>query len=412
MNRQIQVFEYQSISIDNQFFTNRHYEKLARFNEKHGNKYFTLGYKKIVFGNYVGVIQVDNLTIEILPKADVLSGDEYKWRNALLSILKSCGYLKVETLSHSKLRIKNFTLLELFLEYFLNEVEKVIHTNFIKDYRFVEGNLPKLKGRILFEKQLKHNLFHKEVFYTSHQIYDHNTFLNIAIKKALITLLNLPINKYLINRSKELLLYFEDSCIEHYNIRGFEKLKFNRHNQHYREAIQYAKLILFKNSPALSSGTNDVLAILFDMNLLFEKFIYSQIKKQEPSFKDIQLSISGQSSRVFWENKTIRPDIVLEYGISNKKRIILDTKWKVLQSPNPSDSDLKQMFTYNIHFNSEKSILIYPYTSLSSTRPINFRPSIGLDKKHYCQLFFLDLFDLEGNIKKDFANTFLEEILN
>jgi 5-methylcytosine-specific restriction enzyme subunit McrC len=412
MNKIIQVYEYKSLIIDNSNFTIKHFNKLVRFNERHGNKYFTVGYQKIIFGNYVGVLNVDGLTIEILPKADYLNANEEKWRNALISMLMSCKLLKVESLSNSNLRLKKLSLLEIFLEHFLNQVDLILHKNLVKSYHFEEGNLNKLKGRILFDKHIRYNKLHRERFYTSHQFYDQNNLLNSILKTALSTLTNMSISNDLISRAKRMLLYFDNVTNNIHEEYDFNNLKFNKHNQHYQEAIQYAQFILLKRSPSLKSGKENVLAILFDMNLLFEKFILLQIKKQEAHFENIKLKITGQKSKTFWNNKTIKPDIIFEYYINENNRVIIDTKWKVMESIKPSDSDLKQMYTYNMHYGANRSILIYPYTNLHSTTPINYHPSEDITKEHSCQIYFMDIFDDEGAVRKNFARNFIRDIIN
>ena len=70
----IQVFEYNSLQYGTEYngvlFKESHFNALVKFNELHQNRYFSIGYKKITFKNYVGVLQVDGLVIEVLPKID------------------------------------------------------------------------------------------------------------------------------------------------------------------------------------------------------------------------------------------------------------------------------------------------------------------------------------------------------
>ena len=69
----ITIFEHQKLKVGEQYngvtFTNKHLEALERF-YGNGALYFNLIHRGVQFNNYVGVIQVKNLTIEILPKAD------------------------------------------------------------------------------------------------------------------------------------------------------------------------------------------------------------------------------------------------------------------------------------------------------------------------------------------------------
>ena len=95
-----------------------------------------------------------------------------------------------------------------------------------------------------------------------------------------------------------------------------------------------------------------MLTLLFDMNKLWEEYIYRILQKHKPE----NYSVSPQNSTKFWEHKTIRPDIVIKDD--KGEQFVIDTKWKIVDSNNPSDDDLKQMFTYNLYWKAEKSMLL------------------------------------------------------
>ena len=81
------------------------------------------------------------------------------------------------------------------------------------------------------------------------------------------------------------------------------------------------------------------------MNTLFEKYVFAELKRAESKFPELNLKISAQLSRRFWGTKKLRPDIWAEFTSDGKeKRMIMDTKWKSLISPKPSDDDLRQIY--------------------------------------------------------------------
>ena len=60
----IQVFEYQTLKVgDDPKFTAKHFNALEKYGYKTKEKYYNVGNNRIKFNNYVGVIQVDNITI-------------------------------------------------------------------------------------------------------------------------------------------------------------------------------------------------------------------------------------------------------------------------------------------------------------------------------------------------------------
>lgn len=161
----------------------------------------------------------------------------------------------------------------------------------------------------------------------------------------------------------------------------FDCLVYDRKTEHYRTALEIARLLLLNYHPDIQSH---VLALLFDMNMLWEKYIYVQLKKVE----DEGFKVRQQVSKLFWQHKHIRPDILLTIGA---EQIVLDTKWKALRYAVPSDDDLQQMFVYNHHFEAGRSILLYP--QVFGVEGIVGRYHERRVKEHGCQLLFLDIFN-------------------
>ena len=75
----------------------------------------------------------------------------------------------------------------------------------------------------------------------------------------------------------------------------------------------------------------------------------------------------------------------------------------------PSDADLKQMFVYNLHYDTDLSILLYPKTTLESAVKKPFRDEKF--KALNCQVAFTDLFNDEGRLEKDLGKRIYNELL-
>ena len=96
MARVIQVFEFEKLTLHLDWkgrqLLPRELERLLEFNDNNNNLYFTGIRDGIQFNNYVGVIQIGGLTIEILPKADKVKATEVwntcpKWVLTILANL-------------------------------------------------------------------------------------------------------------------------------------------------------------------------------------------------------------------------------------------------------------------------------------------------------------------------------------
>jgi len=71
----ISKYEHQSLKLGEQGFESKHLEALTKLNEFHDGNYFDIIHRGVKFKQYVGVIQIENLLIEIHPKADKHSDD-------------------------------------------------------------------------------------------------------------------------------------------------------------------------------------------------------------------------------------------------------------------------------------------------------------------------------------------------
>ena len=67
------------------------------------------------------------------------------------------------------------------------------------------------------------------------------------------------------------------------------------------------------------------------------------------------------------------------------------------------------MFVYNLHYNTDLSILLYPKTNLDSTEKKPFRNEKF--KNLNCQVAFTDLFNNEGRLEKNLGQRIYNELL-
>ena len=408
------VYEHGTLAVGEQGFTATQFDASVRYNERHGGDFFQVGHQRLYFKSYVGVLQVGTLAIEILPKTGKAStADRDKWQNALLQMLHQSGLIEVEAAPEADLQLRRSPLIDLYLENFVTEVERLSHAGLTKKYRLCEGNLNKVKGRILFSQHLRRNLFHQERMFTAHQIYDRDNIYNRILKRALDIIKYLAVRPSISSRAAALELAFENVSAVRVTAETFDRLKLDRNTQRYSRALQLARLIILNYAPDLSGGSNHVVAILFDMNKLFERFIYVELRRAESHYASRGLRISGQVSKRFWSTKTIRPDIVATiHNDTGAAQVILDTKWKVPKDGQPADDDLKQMYAYNVHFGGHRSVLVYPLAGVhqvACNQSYAQSASLPLGYQHDCFTFYVDLFDSKNNLRKDIGKQLIDQ---
>ena len=398
--RYLQVFEHETIytreNESGRYLSTTQFDQLCAYNETHGNKYFTVVRQGVKFAQYVGVIQIGRTTIEILPKTDK-GNDTTRWHNVLLRMLAECKKIKREFVEQAILKKRENSILDLYVEMYLDEVENIVRKGFIKQYQRDQRQSGALKGKLIFATHLQKNLVHKARFFSEHTIYTTDNLYNQIIKAGLGVVSRLNCQTFLKDRAAGLNLFFHTVSDNHrINNQTFQRLPTVRNAERYQEALPIARILLLNYSPGIKSGNENLLAILFNMNDLWEEYIYRQLIKNKPE----DTEILPQRRKKFWESKVIKPDIILK---RDNKTFALDTKWKVLDQTSPSDADLKQMFAYNIYWNSYQSILLYPKTPSSPAHTYG-RYHQGMNHTHGCTLGFIDLLDSEGRLRRDCAD--------
>lgn len=144
----IQIFEHQPLKLHSVHngveFKREHLELLEKFR---GDKedaefpYYTLINRGVKFKQYVGVLCVGDLQIEVLPKADRIEGNKETWKGHLLDMLKVVYKLKVKSPSSANQELKHTTdILDVFIQKLLDEVEMLLYRGIVKTYRKVEDN--------------------------------------------------------------------------------------------------------------------------------------------------------------------------------------------------------------------------------------------------------------------------------
>jgi 5-methylcytosine-specific restriction enzyme subunit McrC len=97
---------------------------------------------------------------------------------------------------------------------------------------------------------------------------------------------------------------------------------------------------------------------MFDMNLVFEKYIAEKLKKSVPDWH-IQIQRRGR----LWSNNNLeisqKPDIIIKAG--TESLAVLDVKWKSLKTvQDVSSNDIRQVYSYSKYWKTKSAFLLYP----------------------------------------------------
>lgn len=404
--QRIQVFEHQRLRVNKTYgeyevvFEEKHFNALVKYNEFHNNHFFDVGHQNIKFKQYVGILQIDGLSIEILPKVNGDSNDEAMWQSVLVEMLRQTKRIKVKLAGNASVNKQQIHLLDIYFEWFLSEVKDLIRKGLIRQYYKKRDNLNALKGKLVFGQHLSKNAIHKERFYTEHQVYERDHLIHQILQQALDIVTTISRGTYLHSSCKSVQLDFPEVKYIKATQQTFDTLVFNRKNEGYKTALEIARLIILNYAPNITSGNENMLALLFDMNILWEEYILGQLQK---AAQHSEYKVLGQRSEKFWKSITIIPDIVIQKDLETF--CIIDTKWKNIGYGKPSTSDLRQMFVYNEYWQSPLSILLYP---TSNERKENVEPFKN-QTNNTCGLCWVSVLK-EGKLNIDIGSELLNKV--
>ena len=395
--KEFEYLQYKDNTKDN-FIKKETFDSLEKFvleNEKTA-QYLKIttknGFGKVLQAqNYVGVIQTkDGTTIEILPK--IKNATTEKSKDILIKMLKTLKNSPFKNLSVANLKSSKIPLFEIFISMFLEELTVLVRNGIKSDYISKEENLKFLKGKLKISEQIKYNTIHKERFFVQYEEFISNRVENRLIKTTLQFLYNKSkLNKNQ-QRIREFLFVFDEIEISHNIKTDFSKIKLNRQMKDYEQVLLWCKTFLFENSFSPYKGNDIAFALLFDMNLLFESFVYSYLKKSS-NFQDIKSQ--DKTHHLAYENGIgrfrLKPDIVINGG-----KIIADTKWKILSEDKAYNGvlqdDMYQLYAYGTKYdNCEKIYLIYPFDELIIKNSYNYFKN----KELKLDILFFDVYKKE-----------------
>lgn len=421
------LFEHERIrvgqTIDGHTLSSSTFDAIAAWQERSPERYVEIGHQSIRATQWVGVIQVGTDVIEILPKADANRdtdagrADSIRyWKFALLQMVSALRGFRFRHSERASLQLQKHSLLEVFHWMFVEEAESLLREGLVKAYRKVQRDRSAWRGRLVVSEDIKRNLVHRERVFTDAMEYDIHNPWNQILVAGLFKVVQRTSSHLLKAKTRGLLLPYLDWNSRSVGPSEFERLRYDRRTDRYREAMELARLLLLDQNPDLQRGSTEVFSLLFDMNKLWEAWVAHEIRRR---IKDTNWTLKAQPVKTFWEGgkagsemstKIVKPDLLLIPGSESKelrlwpdfpalkRPTVLDTKWKTSDTYIPGDADLKQMYAYVKLYGYEDAWLLYPRPRGETGTNIpgsgcftEFRKQDKSVEEPVCAIAFLDL---------------------
>ena len=368
------------------------YSKLKKYIDENNledrYEFFKITKDTIIPQNFVGTIPLDDIQIEILPKIPLVENDVDAEKIRFLEILENINYFKEKFFNNSKIAMADTSILEIFINLFIEEVQRIIEKGLLYNYIDRNENINVFKGKLDINNHIKYNFSHKEKFFMKFDEFSISSLENSIIKLTIQKLKKISINSKNKDSLNKISHHFENVNILSNSIESLKYITFDRMNDYYKNAIQWAKIFLNNQSSSIFSTSNrEVATMLFPMETIFENYISNKLINiiKEKFYKQLIIKVQDDSCLTFSSetinNKKIdnifkiKPDIVIK-NKNTKEIFILDTKWKVLDKLDEkfkiSTEDIYQMLSYVKIYNDryknkytcEKAYLIYPATNI------------------------------------------------
>ena len=347
-------------------------------------KFFKIFKDYVIPQNFVGSINIGDISIEVFPKIPLIKDNKDEERKRFLEILEYVEIFNENIYENLEIGNENMPILEIFISNFIEEVEKILKKGLVYSYINKSENILYFKGKLDLANHIKYNIIENK-FFMNFDEFSVISIENCLIKLALEKIKNISSNMENVDKINKLLVHFED--IETSGMipaHLFRKLLIDRKNDFYKKSLDLAKFFLLDESPysVFYNDEKEITGLFFPMETIYESYIATKLK--EVIDNKFSIKIQDNSYKIFnkcevgknevKKNITcfkLKPDIVLE---NENEIIILDTKWKELKSPKENEiiynfgiskEDIYQIITYIHVYNSKakkcnKAYLVYP----------------------------------------------------
>jgi 5-methylcytosine-specific restriction enzyme subunit McrC len=313
----------------------------------------------------------------VLPKVGkVVGSSDVEARKLLIDMLRCLRDFRHIQTDSAHLAATRMPLLEVFIEEFLRTVKHIVKRGLRGDYTARRDNLFALRGKLLMAAHLRQNLCRADRFFTEHDEFTTNRPENRLLHAALLRVLRLSSSSAHQRLARSLGFVFADVPVSETPHLDFQRVRLGRGMGYYADALAWARLILDEMSPMTGTGEHRAPSLLFPMEKVFEAFVARHLAWQLE--RPCKLTAQA-SSRYLVRHKVqnqeqnwfqLKPDLLVRDGVYN--RLVLDTKWKLLNAAKPqssehyglAQSDFYQLHAYGCNYLDGKGdvALVYPRT--------------------------------------------------
>lgn len=364
------------------------------FSGRGGEGVLEHGRKGLRARGVVGVIAIPGCQLEILPKIE--GGGETNipdatLRTRLIHMLAVTYDLPIEAGTMTQLGWQRDTVLELLIRLFCSKLTEAVRQGMPRHYLEHEDDLPALRGRLDGKRQFSTLAVSPQKLACRFDALSPDIALNHVMRAAVSKLSRLTAAPDNQRALRELNFVYADVADLPPSALRWDRIVLDRMNRRWWDLLSLARLFLSDRHQQTSAGTIDGNALLFEMNVLFEKYV-ERILSRALAGAGFRVSSQGGHQNCLYDGDIgrfrTRPDLIIRQG--EEIALIIDTKWKRMTpriddpKQGVSQTDVYQLMAYGRLYDCPNVMLLYPHHSDLPPDPIHRRYSIaakGADEK-------------------------------
>ncbi len=384
------LFEHQTAPFD---WTPRRLAALARLNHARGNDILRTVWDKdgpaVQATQFVGVVRLGQDTIQVLPK--IYKHHENAASEAtrnLLHLLAVAADVPVREHALAPLLRRSADWFEILTRLFASHLSDAWRTNIIRGYISCEDDAsPFLRGKWRLAAQMRRPEQRHQFAITYDEFTPDNPLNRVLrfVVERLWSLTHDPENRRLLASLRSEM----DAVTLLPTVTAADAAPglLTRLHPEYAPLLTLARLFLDGGSLQLSGGDQETFAFVFDMNRLFESFIFAFLRRHRasilpPAYADCTLLPQSHGIAKHLATHGGKPVFRLEPDLAVRADdgtfpLLLDTKYKSLfpaesRVAGITPADLYQMHAYARRYACPRVLLLYPQTA-GMTTPLRLR---------------------------------------
>jgi 5-methylcytosine-specific restriction enzyme subunit McrC len=319
---------------------------------------------QIKAAQHVGMVVTGDVRLEILPKIEGLGvGETRRVLVHMIAIARDVPVRDGEITGHD---YQDRDLLELLICLFAWRLQEQVRAGLSRAYDRHEDDLSRLRGKMDVTRQFTKLAPSPQKLACRYDEFTADIGLNRLLLCAVAFLRRQSVRSDTQRLLNEIAAHFEDVQLMSASNVLTGSLAFSRFNLRWKVSATLAQLLLSSVYQTVHGGKRDGVALLFDMNFLFEAYVAALARK---ACAPLGYKVSAQGpQRCLARNEAgqsvfhTKPDVHFE---RDGDVVVLDTKWKHLDPSRPNfdvaQADAYQMHGYAHVYDSRATILLYPH---------------------------------------------------